>query len=63
MLKRWFGKKPNALLLDSARLGRLEKVQAALKDGALIETRDQVRVRVSFRVRGLKIDMYLLAVE
>jgi hypothetical protein len=42
MFSKLFGKKPDAFLLDSAKHGRLEKIEVALKDGANLEARDKV---------------------
>lgn len=42
MFSKLFGKKPDAFLLDSVKHGKLEKVVAALQDGANLEARDKV---------------------
>ena len=43
-LSNLFAKKPDSLLLDSARTGRLEKVISALVTGAVVEAKDRVRI-------------------
>ena len=49
-------KKPDSLLLDSAKSGRLDKVISALVDGAEVEAKDKV---IQYSPPDYKYQLYL----